>query len=129
VEERVEDLEGRLFGKDDAEEVDEEDDEDYMEEGEEGEEEAVSGLSRLRVHSVLYLQIQQMIDHIGEHPFLVTLRERLREVRKTLLLDLGAALRQAKQLGKFGDGSLIKIVGLYRELGQASEAIKILKAG
>ncbi|KAJ9629752.1 hypothetical protein H2203_002133 [Taxawa tesnikishii (nom. ined.)] len=117
-------------------EVDEREDEDDAEsEDEDGSTDLPSGIgtaaiARLKTHAQLYLLIQQMIDRIGkEHPFLVAQEPRMMKVRNTLLLDLGAALKQAKTAGSVGGGQTLKIIGLYRDLDESAEAVKVLRGG
>lgn len=68
---------------------------------------------------------QHDLSEAAVHPFLQTLQPRINEVRKTLLLDLAAALRQAKT-SKAQD-AVLAIVRIYADLGAESEGIKALK--
>jgi hypothetical protein len=107
-----------------AEEEAESDDED--EEDEDGQD--VSGVARLARTVMSYLGVQQMIEQIGkEHPFLVKQADRLEKIRKTILLDLGNALKQAKKAGPRGKTKLLRVVALYGDLEEAKDAIRILK--
>lgn len=102
------------------------------EEDEDGEEEGQVhvggiGLRRLRRLMGAYVMLRQMIEGIGrEHPFMVKQEERVLRIRNTLLLDLGAALRQAKAAGA-GHGRVLKLVSLYAEMGEEKEGIKVLR--
>jgi hypothetical protein len=123
---RIGELEETLAVIDNGDEAnDEESDDDDVDE-EEGN--GLLGVNRLQrlVHS--YLGVRQLINVIGpEHPFLLKQEERLIRIRSTLLLDLGAVLKQAKAAGKTSEGGLMKIIGLYGEMNEPKEAIKVLK--
>lgn len=72
--------------------------------------------------------LRRMIESIGkDHPFLVKQGERIMRIRNTLILDLGAALRQAKAAGVAGHDRLLKLVSLYAEMGEEQEGIKVLR--
>ncbi|GAB7342816.1 hypothetical protein MBLNU457_g0945t1 [Dothideomycetes sp. NU457] len=126
VDAKLAELEGRL-GVDDAEEYDLEDEEE--EDEVDGDDEDGMGVmvTRLRKHALLFLLCQRAMDRIGQHPFLTAQKGRVDKIKSTLMLDLNAALRQAKAKGKDSSGSLLQIVSLYRELGEVNEAMKILK--
>ena len=65
---------------------------------------------KLQRHAQQYLLIMRMIQRIGfEHLFFQAQRPRLDGIRKTLLLDLAAALRQA-QTAKSPD-AVLEILG------------------
>ncbi|KZF20305.1 hypothetical protein L228DRAFT_262970 [Xylona heveae TC161] len=75
-----------------------------------------------------YLYVTQLIDHIGsEHPFLIAQESRLMRVRNTILLDLGTALKHAKTSHTKSPDRLMKIMAVYREMGEAKEAVQALK--
>ncbi|TKA29456.1 hypothetical protein B0A50_03469 [Salinomyces thailandicus] len=84
-------------------------------------------LRRLARHVKQYSLLFRQMERLSGHPFLDSQRPRLVEVRKTLLLDLAAALRQART-GKQPDG-ILKVVKMYGELDAEGEAIRVLKAG
>lgn len=125
---KLAELEGRL-GVDDAEEYDLEDEDEDEEDEVDGDDEDGMGVTvnRLRKHALLFLLCQRAMDRIGQHSFLTAQKGRIDKIKSTLMLDLNAALRQAKAKGKDGSGSLLKIVSMYRELGETNEALKILK--
>lgn len=140
VDGRLEELEERLLvqslgrgvnadGDDiwsDSEEEDEEGGED--EDGEDGE--SWSGIRKLERLVKDFKSVQRLAESIGaEHPFIVAQESRMLRVRNTLLLDLGTALKQAKAgpAGKSTSGRLVKILGIYREMGENEEAVKALR--
>ncbi|PPJ50885.1 hypothetical protein CBER1_07083 [Cercospora berteroae] len=126
VNERISELETSLGIN-----VDAEDEQDLDDDDEEDEDDSGSGIAQLRKlqkHTQHFLMVQRMIDRIGpEHPFFVAQKGRLDEIRKTMLLDLAAALRQAKA-GKSQERTL-QVIKLYADLGAEAESVKVLKAG
>ena len=128
IESRLEELEGRLIvepGQGDGD--DHEDDEDDLSDGDGTV--ASMQISKLRAHAQLYLQLKQAIEYVIDHPFLDTQKPRMMRIRNTLFLDLNTALKQAKATGAAGSSNLMLIMGLYRELGEGGEAVRILKGG
>ena len=86
-------------------------------------------ISKLRKHVHQYLLIRKLSEGIGTgHPFLVAQEPRLIKLRNTLLLDLSTALRQAKGAGAAGLDRTMKIMGIYRHMDEATEAVKVLKS-
>ncbi|KAF2496930.1 hypothetical protein BU16DRAFT_525995 [Lophium mytilinum] len=135
VEARLSALEERLMvesaGKsgpstngEDAIDIDSEDTSD--EEDEEGQ--SVS-IAKLQKHVHQYRLIQKLSERIGsEHPFLAGQEPRVVKVRNTLLLDLSNALKQAKAAGSDGVDRVMKIMGVYRDMDEAAEAVTVLKS-
>lgn len=129
--ERLEELEERLMvistGK-----PSNQDDDDLSESEEESDEEgesAIVSISKNRRHVRQYLYVKEISTQIGlQHPFLVAQEHRLAKVRNTLLLDLGTALKQVVALGGSGKDSVLGILGIYREMGESSEAVKVLRS-
>ncbi|KAF4556569.1 Hypothetical protein D9617_1g084470 [Elsinoe fawcettii] len=115
VGERVDELEGRLG----VEQV-------VGEEEEDDEEESEDGLGRLRGNARLYAQLKDLMERIGEHVFLDAQGARVKAIRDALLLDLGAALGLARK-DPDGQSTTLKVIGMYRDVGEAAEAIRILK--
>ncbi len=86
-------------------------------------------ISKLRKHVHQYLLIGKLSEEIGtDHPFLVAQEPRLIKLRNTLLLDLSTALKQAKGAGAAGLDRTMKIMGIYRHMNEAKEAVKVLKS-
>lgn len=75
-----------------------------------------------------YKALVQIMEGIGmDHPFLAKQEERVTRIRNTLLLDLGAALRQARSAGVAGHGRLHQVATLYADIGEEKEGLKVLK--
>lgn len=136
VSKRLEELEERLMldatGKregaeldDSDEEVDDEDDEFN---GADSAGVAWMSLPRLRRHVQQYLVVVRIVERIGrDHPFMVAQESRLMRLRNTILLDLGAALKQAKAAGTVSSRRVVDVMAIYREMDEAAEAVKTLK--
>ena len=85
-------------------------------------------IRRLQRRAQQYLLITRQVDRIGpEHPFLQARMPRLDELRRTLLLDLAAALRQAKA-AKAQD-AVLSIVKMYADLDAERDGVIALKRG
>ena len=94
------------------------------------EEQETDGVSilRLRRHMEQYMYIRGLVEKTGpEHPFLVKQEERVLRLKQTVLLDLKTALKQTIAGGEDMRGSLLKLLGIYRQMGEASEALQVLK--
>lgn len=121
VYERVGELEEGLQGTEVSDEDDEDDGED---------EDMVGGVSLRRFKRLVgsYVVLRQMMEGIGvDHPFLLKQEERVIRIRNTLLLDMGAAVRQARSAGSAGHDRLLKLVSLYADMGEEKEGIKVLR--
>jgi hypothetical protein len=135
VHERITELEHSLGISEGADDLDEEDDEDEDEDEEEKSDDegskdgsALIPLRRLRRHAQQYLLIMNLIERLGpEHPFLLEQKGRLDEARKTMLLDLAAALRQAKT-SNLAD-SILAVTKIYAALDAEAESVKVLRGG
>jgi hypothetical protein len=130
VGERVEELEEELAlreGLGGEEWVDEEEEETDADEEEVG----MTFVSFTRLRRLVHLSVstRNQIEGLGgaKHPFLAKMVERMTKIRRTLLLDLGTALKQAKLAGKAAIGRTIKLLGLYSDLDESAEAIQVLK--
>jgi len=133
VHERLEELEEKLGikvkeGEDDDDDDDEdEDDEDDDEDTAEGSSHN-SAVRRLRKQSEQYLMIVFQSSKIGlSHPFLVSLQPRVEEVRKTLILDLSASLRQARSSND--RNAILGFSQVFGILEAQNDALKVLKGG
>jgi hypothetical protein len=133
VHERLEELEEKLGikikeGEDDDDDDDEdEDDEDDAEDTAEGSSHN-SAVRRLRKQSEQYLMIVFQSSKIGlSHPFLVSLQPRVDEVRKTLILDLSASLRQARSSND--RNAVLGFSQVFGILEAQNDALKVLKGG
>ena len=86
------------------------------------------GTPRLQRHMEQYMYIKGSMERIGpEHPFLVEQEERVLRLKQTILLDLNSALKQAVAGGEDMREDLLKLLWIYRQMGEASEAMQLLK--
>ena len=133
VDARLEELEDRLMVASLGRSVnggdepwsDSEDDED-----EEDAENIVGGTSIRKLQTLVadYRHVELLSTSIGkDHPFIVAQDSRIQRVKNTILLDLTAALKLTASIGDPGKTRLVKILGIYRDLGAEIEAIKVLK--
>ena len=131
VHERLEELEEKLGIKiKEGEEDDDEEDEDDEDEDEDipGGSSYDSAVRRLRKQSEQYLMIVFQSSKIGlSHPFLVSLQPRVEEVRKTLILDLSASLRQARSSND--RNAVLGFSQVFGILEAQNDALKVLKGG
>ncbi|KAL8752841.1 MAG: hypothetical protein Q9199_005465 [Rusavskia elegans] len=97
---------------------------DSGEESDEGHESGMS-ISRLSRHVQQYLLAQRIMKRVGsDYPFVVRQEARMTKVKNTILLDMGNAL---KQPGGQDTEDLMKLLAIYRDLGESQEASKVLK--
>ncbi|KAI5799292.1 oligomeric golgi complex component, COG2-domain-containing protein [Peziza echinospora] len=101
-------------------------------------------LSRLKTITTAYLCLKHIHEKVGTitgpaHPFLKSQRPRIERIRKTVVLDLGTALREVVARG--GEPAVVVIegeeerrkrrvmgiMGLFVEIGEEAEAVRILK--
>ena len=132
IERRIAVLEGRLMlastGTRKVEANEEEIDESDSEESDEEAESNAIGIPRLRRHMEQYMYIKVSMKRTGpEHPFLVKQEERVLRLKQTVLLDLNSALKQAVAGGEDMKADLLKLLGIYKCMGEESEAIQVLK--
>lgn len=131
VHERLEELEEKLGIKTKDGEEDDEDDEDEDDDEASSDLESspyTSATKRLRKQSEQYLLIVCQSSKIGDsHPFLLSLQPRMDEVRKTLVLDLSASLRQAKSSND--RNAMLGLSQVFGILDAQSDALKVLKGG
>ena len=133
IERKIGDLEGRLLLASTAPreaEANEEGMAPSESEDESDEEPGSSGIGilRLRRHMEQYMYIKGLVEKTGpEHPFLVKQEERVLRLKQTVLLDLNSALKQAVAGGEDMKGDLLKLLEIYKQMGEASEAMQILK--
>ncbi len=85
-----------------------------------------SGRLGKRVQEYLcIIHLKSQLD--PQHPFVLAQEQRIVQIRKTLLLDLGTALQQVKSHRQTASEQLLKIIGMYRDLDASHEAVRILK--
>lgn len=98
----------------------------------------VSTTSQLKRHAERYMYTQKVVQRLGpQHPFLVSLQDRIIKLRQTVLLDLNNALKAATAIQSAAPTrenndqdemkGLMKVLAIYRDMGEAEEAMKILK--
>lgn len=131
VDEKIEGLEERLMlvssGLEKAEGKQDGRSESEGESDEEGDDDDVA-ITRLRRHVEQYVYVTRSIEKIGgDHPFLVKQEERVLRMKQTILLDLNTALKQAVAGGDDSRDDLLKLLDLYNQMGQAHEAVTVLK--
>ncbi|KAL9041828.1 MAG: hypothetical protein Q9214_003972 [Letrouitia sp. 1 TL-2023] len=130
---RLQELEQRLMISSDGADKHAKDDGDAYEPSEseeesDGEYQGSMPTSRLQRHVQLYSYIKQMVAHIGpDHPYLINQEERILRLKQTILLDLGGALKQTSAAGVVAQGRLMKLLTIYKDMGEYSEASEILK--
>jgi len=93
-------------------------------------EQSVGAVSLRRLKRLVrgYVVLKQMMESIGlDHPFVMKQEERVVRIRNTLLLDLGASLRQARAAGTAGHDRLLRLVILYAEMGEEREGLKVVR--
>ncbi|ESZ98601.1 hypothetical protein SBOR_1051 [Sclerotinia borealis F-4128] len=141
VDSRLEELEDRLMvaslgrspnGHEDSWSEDE--DEDGDDEDDEDDELVIDGVvngtstKKLQRFVLDYRNVEHLSTTIGlEHPFIAAQQPRLLRLKNTIVLDLNTALKQTMSLKEEGKPRLIKIMGIYRDLGAGDEAVKVLR--
>lgn len=87
-----------------------------------------SSPARLMVSAQECSRIVALTETLGhELPFVIRMEERLTRCRKTLLLDLGTALKEARNAGSRGQDRILGYLAVYRVLGAQAEAVKALR--
>lgn len=75
-----------------------------------------------------YVAVDKLADALGRDlPYVKKMEERISRCRNTLLLDLGASMKEARKSGEKGQDRVVKLFAVYRLLGASSEGVKILK--
>ncbi|KAK6431080.1 hypothetical protein LTR95_012764, partial [Oleoguttula sp. CCFEE 5521] len=124
---RVEELEGRL-GTADGEAADDESDEFDLDDGVNDSNQAGSSngalsgsIRRLNRQRVSYMLITRHAEAIGNnHPFVATLQPRIDGLRKTIVLDVSSALRNA--VSSRDNASILSLTQLFADLGGEKDA-------
>jgi hypothetical protein len=137
VDARLEELEDRLIVTSLGRTVNEEGDEPWTDSEDEEDEDddlategAVGGTSIRKLQTLVgdFRHVELLSTSIGkDHPFIIAQDSRIQRVRNTILLDLSAALKQVASMGDSGKTRLVRILGIYRDLGAEQEVIKVLK--
>ncbi|KAM3503584.1 hypothetical protein MY10362_004118 [Beauveria mimosiformis] len=137
IAERLSSLEERLAlsgvpkTRDGAQQADSDDDE--SEEGDEDQDEQVQGLvgstpTVLMTLAQDYNTAEALLRSLPVLAFTAKLETRLAKCRKTLLLDLGNALKESRKAGVTAQNRVLKYLAIYRILGAQDEAVKAVKA-
>ncbi|KAI0401957.1 oligomeric golgi complex component, COG2-domain-containing protein [Xylaria palmicola] len=126
LDDRISALEGRLAvggAGADSEQSDEDEDD--------GDDEAIgSSAAKLAQLAGDYVAADELADDIGRQtPLVQRMEARMLRCRNTLLLDLNAALKEAKKAGTPGQAKLLRLMGIYATLDAQAEAVKALKRG
>ncbi|KAH6658279.1 oligomeric golgi complex component, COG2-domain-containing protein [Truncatella angustata] len=121
---RLESLESRLAvngAEPESEDSEEEDDEDSDVVG--------TSIAKLTDLAKDYATADDLADTIGrDKPLVKKMNDRMTKCRSTILLDLAAALKEAKKAGSAGQGKLLKLMSIYALLDAQLEAVKTLKS-
>ncbi|KAI1347829.1 oligomeric golgi complex component, COG2-domain-containing protein [Xylaria sp. FL0043] len=132
LDDRICALEGRLaIGSMPGEDTDESEEEDDDDEEEEEGEDTLRGSSAAKLTQLAgdYAAIEELADEIGrDAPLVRKMEERMIRCRNTLLLDLNAALKEARRAGVPGRTRLLKLMGIYATLDAQADAVKALKS-
>ena len=129
VGEKVEELEESL-GLGEKEDDEGPDEDEWDDENGDDIGEGIPGLQmgRLRRHVREYILLVRMVERIGpDHPFLERQKDRIAEIRKTLLLDLATGLRASKEAKE--PEVILSIVKMYGDLSAEKESVRVLKGG
>ncbi|KAF3016418.1 hypothetical protein E8E14_003367 [Neopestalotiopsis sp. 37M] len=88
-----------------------------------------NSVGKLSVLATQYNAIDTLAETIGRDvPFVKKAADRMAKCRSTLLLDLGAALKEAKRSGPAGQNRLLKLMSIYASMDAQQEALKTLKS-
>lgn len=88
----------------------------------------VVSLKRIEHHIQKYVAITKLSTRIGDdHPFLLNQQPRVNKIRSAVLLDLKAALEQAKNAGEKRDAKTSAVLGLYNLMGEDPSAVAAMK--
>ncbi|KAL8793085.1 MAG: hypothetical protein Q9195_004291 [Heterodermia aff. obscurata] len=95
--------------------------------GESDEEHGIS-LSKLQRHAQQYVYVTRLMVKIGvDHPFVSMRQGQVAKLRNTVLLDLSTALKQAHRSETANEGQLLKVLEIYKNMGEIGEAVHLLK--
>ncbi|ETS76196.1 hypothetical protein PFICI_11583 [Pestalotiopsis fici W106-1] len=123
---KLESLESRLAVNGAAPDSDDSEDDDDDDEDNDVPRNSVTKLAGLATQ---YNAIDTLADTIGrDTSFVKKAADRMAKCRSTLLLDLGAALKEAKRSGPAGQNRLLKLMSIYASMEAQQEAVKTLKS-
>ncbi len=108
----------------------EEDDsfDDYSGGEDEDEEDTLVSLKRLRRRVEQFVLIRRLAEKLGEeHPFVAKREERREKLRKTLLLDMGNAMKRAIETNGTDGEEQLYMLKTYELMGAPEECLAALK--
>jgi len=108
-----------------------EDDDDDDDDNKTPEENVSGGANIKKLHRLVqdYRHAEHVASSVGaHHPLIAAQEPRMMRIKNTLLLDLSTAIKQAYTGGEASKLQLLKLMGLYREMGEPAEAVKVMKA-
>lgn len=131
---RLEELEDKLM----MASVDRETREEAWSESDDDEEDEEGGFGNVAAGGTSIKTLQRLVRdyrrtvHIAEAagnktPFVAAQEQRMSRIRNVLLLDLNTALKEANGSDDSSRARLVKVLDIYREMGEAAEAVKVLK--
>jgi conserved oligomeric Golgi complex subunit 2 len=104
-------------------------DEEDEEEGDDADGLLGSSPAKLTTLAREYGLIDRLAQQIGvDTPFVVKMESRMIRCRKTILLDLGTAMKEARKGGQPGKARVVIYLATYAALGAEAEAIAVLKS-
>ena len=102
--------------------------EDYSGADDEDEEDTLLPLKRLRRRTEQYMLIRHLVEKLGEEHVFVAAREGRREkLRKTLLLDMGNAMKRVVETDERGGEQELYMLKTYELMGAPEECVMALK--
>lgn len=101
---------------------------DYSGADDEDEEDSLVPLKRLRRRMEQCVLIRQLAESLGEdHPFVAAREERREKLRKTLLLDMGNAMKRVVETDEKGGEQELYMLKTYEMMGAPEECVMALK--
>lgn len=120
LDERVDVLLGKLEGDDREEDEDSEEESDV--------DFTACSPTVLAERAREYVAIEKLANAVGrELPYVRKMEERITRCRNTLLLDLGASMKEARKAGEKGKSRIMGLLSVYRLLGAYADGVKALK--
>ena len=85
-------------------------------------------LSKLQRHAQQYVHITRLMTRVGaNHPFVSKRQGQVAKLRKTVLLDLSTALKQAHRSETANEGQILKVLEVYKNIDEIGEAVHLLR--
>ena len=127
IDSRVSGLEDSLHLNTTAKAAEENLDLDFLDSESDSDGDDTISIRRLTHRIQQYVQVRRLIDKGGNHPFLLKQEPRVLQIKQTLVLDLNNALRTLRTSPKQPQDKILKLLTLYGDLGEDTEAIKIVR--